>query len=118
RYTTIELLAAEKRMIHRGLDGVGIGPWAVPEHLVEASIGQRPHLTDGQKNLVHQAATSGDAVSVAVGKAGTGKSSALAVVAELAAATDTPIIGTALAAKAATGLEAETRIASRTITKL
>jgi hypothetical protein len=117
-YSTTELLATEQRMIEHALAGVGAGRWAAPGGLVEADLRRRGHLTDGQREMVRRFATSGNTVDVGVGPAGTGKTAVMAVISRLAALTGTPIIGTALAARAAAGLEAATGIPSTTLARL
>ncbi len=77
-----------------------------------------PELTDGQREMVYDFATSSNKIEVGVGPAGTGKSTALALIRELAANSGTPIVGTALAAKAAVGLQTATGIPSSTLTLL
>jgi ATP-dependent exoDNAse (exonuclease V) alpha subunit len=68
--------------------------------------------------MVRRFATSGNTIDVGLGPAGSGKTAVMAVISELAALTGTPIVGTALAAKAAAGLETATGIPSTTLTRL
>ncbi len=118
RYSTAELLATERRVIERALAGMGAGRWTAPERLVTARLRRSRQLTEGQREMVRRFATSGNAVDVGVGPAGTGKTAVMGVIGELAALTGTPIVGAALAARAAAGLEAATGIASATLTRL
>lgn len=118
RYTTAGLLAVEQRIIRRAMDGINAGRWTAPKRKVIAALRARPDLTEGQRQLVERFATSCSSVDVASGAAGTGKSTALAVLADLAGETGTPILGTALAAKAASGFESATGIPSTTLTRL
>ena len=85
---------------------------------MEAVLAARCDLTDGQRAMVRRFVTSGNGIDVGIGAAGTGKTTVMALVADLAAATDTPIIGTALAARAAAGLETATGIPSYTLARL
>ena len=117
RYTTAELLATEHRIIERALTRTG-RRWTAPGGLVEATLRRHPQLSDGQREMVRRFATSGVSIDVGIGPAGSGKTAVMAVLAELATVTDTPIIGTALAARAATGLETATHISSSTLTRL
>ena len=117
RYTTAELLAIEQRIVHRAQTGIGAGRWTAPHFQVERTLRRHPRLTEGQRALVEQFATSGNAIDVGVGPAGTGKSAVMAIISELASLTGTPILGTALAARAAAGFEAATGISSMTITR-
>jgi hypothetical protein len=117
RYTTAELLATEQRVIERALNR-GDRRWTAPRRLVEASLRRRPELTEGQREMVRRFATSGAGTDVGVGPAGSGKTAVMAVLAELAAITGTPILGAALAARAATGLQTATSIPSSSLTAL
>ncbi|MGH9052672.1 MAG: MobF family relaxase [Acidimicrobiia bacterium] len=118
RYTTTELLAIEQRMVDRAQTGLGAGRWTAPHSQVETTLRTHPTLTEGQRALVRQVATSGNAIDVGVGAAGTGKSTVMGIIANLATHTGTPILGTALAARAAAGFQAATRIPSTTLTRL
>ena len=117
RYTTAELLATEQRVIERALNR-GDRRWTAPRRLVEASLRRRPELTEGQREMVRRFAISGAGIDVGVGPAGSGKTAVMAVLAELAAITGTPILGAALAARAATGLQTATSIPSSSLTAL
>ncbi|MGI8514625.1 MAG: MobF family relaxase [Acidimicrobiia bacterium] len=117
RYTTAELLAIEHRVIERALSGDS-RRWTAPLRLVEAALRRRPHLTEGQREMVRRFATSGASIDVGVGPAGSGKTTVMAFLAELAAITGTPILGAALAARAATGLQTATGIPSSSLTAL
>lgn len=118
RYSTAGLLAVEQRIIRRAMDGINAGRWTAPKRKVIAALNAHPDLTEGQRQLVERFATSSSSVDVASGAAGTGKSTALAVLADLAGETGTPILGTALAAKASSGFESATGIPSTTLTRL
>jgi len=117
-YTTVELLATEQRIIQHAVAGVAAGRWVVPHRLVEARLRRQHHLTDGQREMVRSFATSGDTVNVGMGPAGTGKTAVMGVINQLATLTATPILGAALAARAAAGLEIATGIPSTTLTRL
>jgi len=117
RYTTAELLATEHWVIQRALSG-GDRSWTAPRRLVESSLRRRPELTEGQREMVRRFATSGASIDVGVGPAGSGKTTVIAVLAELAAITGTPILGTGLAARTATGLQTATGIPSSSLTAL
>ena len=118
RYTTTELLATEQRIINRATEGINSTSWKVT--LTEAAKALEDHqeLTEGQRRLVTQFATSGNRIEVGVGAAGTGKSTALSIIRQLADSSSSPIYGIAVAAKAATGFETTTGIPSTTLTRL
>jgi conjugative relaxase-like TrwC/TraI family protein len=117
RFTTVELLAAERRVLDRGLNGEPVA-WRVPVRLVEAVLRRRSELTVEQRVMVRRFATSGVGVDVGVGPAGSGKTMVMAVLADLAELTGTPILGTSLAARAAVGLEEATGIPSTSLAAL
>lgn len=118
RYTTTEMLATEQRVVDRAVNGIGAGRWTSPDLIVDKTLSKHPTLTDGQRQLVRQLATSGNTVDIGVGPAGSGKSTALSVIRDLAEQTNTPILGCALAARAAAGFEHSTGIPSTTLTRL
>ena len=117
-YTTVELLATEQRIIEQAIAGVAAGRWVAPHRLVEARLRHHRHLTDGQRQMVRSFATSGNTVDIGMGPAGTGKTAVMAVISQLAALTGTPILGAALAARAAAGLQTATGIRSTSLTRL
>ena len=117
-FTTTELLATEQRVIEHATSGVDAGRWVVPSRLVEARLAHCPRLTDGQRDMVRSFATSGNVVDVGIGPAGSGKTAVMEIVGQLAMLTATPIVGAALAARTASGLEEATGIPSTTITRL
>jgi conjugative relaxase-like TrwC/TraI family protein len=114
QYTTAELLATEQRIMDRAENRAAV-TWRAPRRLVEAVLRRRPHLTEDQREMVRRFATSGANIDVGVGPAGSGKTTVMAVLAHLAALTSTPIMGTALAARTAVGLQEATRIASSSL---
>jgi hypothetical protein len=117
RYTTTELLTIEQRIIDRAQNGIAAERWTVPEARVDAALSTKPDLTDGQRAMVRQFATSGNSIDIGVGAAGTGKTTVMAIIGQLATETRTPVMGTALAARAAAGFETATGIPSATITR-
>jgi hypothetical protein len=118
RYTTTELLAVEQHIIGRAQHGITAQRWTASEARVESALADHPNLTEGQQAMVRQFSTSGSSVDIGVGAAGTGKTTVMAIVRQLASQTDTPIIGAALAARAAAGFETATGIPSATLTRL
>lgn len=114
-YTTAELLATERRILDRALDREPV-TWRAPRRLVEAALRRRSQLTEEQREMVRCFATSGAGIDVGVGPAGSGKATVMAALAELVAVTGTPILGTALAARTATGLQEATGIPSCSLT--
>ena len=117
RYTTTELLAIEQRIIDRAQNGIAADRWTASETKVEAALAAHTDLTNGQRAMVHQFSGSGNTIDIGVGAAGTGKTTVMAIIGELATETETCVVGTALAARAAAGFESATGIPSTTITR-
>jgi hypothetical protein len=118
KYTTVELLVTEQRIIEQAISGVGAGRWAAPRRLVEARLRRYRHLTDGQREMVRRFATSTNTIDIGIGPAGTGKTAVMEVIGQLATITGTPILGGALAGRTAAGLQEATGIPSTTLTRL
>ena len=118
RYTTVELLDIEARLIagavarSRGHAGV-----ATPEALARALEG-RPTLSREQAAMIEQIVGSGAGVEIVVGRAGTGKTYALDAARAAWQASGYQVIGAALAARAAAGLQADAGIPATTIDRL
>jgi conjugative relaxase-like TrwC/TraI family protein len=117
QYTTVELLATEQRIIDRAENRTPV-TWRAPRILVERGLRRRPELSEDQQAMVRRFATSGAAIDVGVGPAGSGKTTVMGVLADLAALTRRPILGTALAARTALGLQEATGIPSSSLTAL
>ncbi len=117
-YTTAELLATEQRIVDYAMAGVGKGRWQVPRRLVETWLRHRQELTEGQRQMVRSFATSGNTIDIGIGPAGSGKTGAIAVINQLAQLTRRPIVGAALAARTASGLQTETGVPSTTLARL
>ncbi len=118
KYTTVELLGTEQRIIEQARAGIGAGRWAAPHRLVEARLRRHRELTDGQREMVRRFATSTNTIDIGIGPAGTGKTAVMEVIGQLATITGTPILGGALAGRTAAGLETATGIPSTTLTRL
>ena len=118
RYTTAELLMIEQRIVDRARIGVTAGRWTAPEAHVEEALVRHPTLTESQQAMVRHFGTSGNAIDVGVGPAGTGKTTVMNIIDELASQSGIPVVGTALAARTAAGFETATGISSSTLTRL
>ena len=68
-YTTTELLATESRVVEQARAGIGAGRWTAPGRLVEGRLRRNRHLTEGQREMVRQFATSGNAIDIEIGRA-------------------------------------------------
>ena len=124
RFTTASLLAAETELIVRAKRRQGAGAAVVPDEIVARVIADynREHpdreLDGDQEAMIWQLCTSGNGVDIVVGKAGTGKSTALAVARQAFQAAGIPVIGVVPTANAARQLQQAADIPSCTLDKL
>jgi conjugative relaxase-like TrwC/TraI family protein len=118
RWTTLEMLATENRLIEGALsrteDLVGI---ATVES-VHAALAARPLLSHEQVAMVERLTGSGAGVDVVVGVAGSGKTFALGAARDAWVSSNHRIIGAALSARAAAELQDGSGIPSTTIARL
>lgn len=117
RYTTAEILSIEQRIIERAQTGIDAGRWTAEHERVYSALRSQPELTHDQQVMVRQFACSGNVIDIGVGAAGTGKTTVMRIIGNLANETSTAVVGTALAARAAAGFETATGIPSSTITR-
>jgi len=105
RYTTVDLLAAETELLGRATGRQNAGVARIPQGTVDQVLAAQPGLDPDQQTMVRTLATSGAGVDVVVGKAGTGKSTALGAYRAALDAAAVPIVGVAPSATAAHQLE-------------
>jgi conjugative relaxase-like TrwC/TraI family protein len=117
RYTTEEMLATEAAVLTAAAAGrcAGVG-LALADDV--AVVLARHQLSDEQQAMVTRIATSGAGVEVVVGKAGAGKTSALAAAAEAWRAGGVPVLGTAVAARAALAFGEHAGVPAMTVSRL
>ena len=101
RYTTIDLLTAEAELLHRATSRQHADVARIPQVVVDQVLAAHPHLDADQRSMIRNLASSGAGVDVVVGKAGTGKSTALGAYREALDAAGVPVIGVAPSATAA-----------------
>ncbi len=101
RHTTIDLLAAETQLLHRATSRQDAGVARVPGAIVDQVLAAHPTLDVDQRIMVRILASSGAGVDLVVGKAGTGKSTALGAYHAALDAAGIPVIGVAPSATAA-----------------
>jgi ATP-dependent exoDNAse (exonuclease V) alpha subunit len=118
RYSTVDLLAAERRALSLALDGQDAGRALAGPERVERALAERPTLSDEQAEMVRRLTSSGAAVDVVVGKAGPGKTYALDAARDAWQRSGVRVIGCALAARAAQELTDGARIPSTSIDAL
>ena len=118
RFTTAGLLTTEAEAIQRALGRRDDGSGSVDEATVDWTLHRHRELGADQAEMVRRLCTSGAGVDVVVGKAGSGKTYALAVANETWTAAGVRVVGCSLAARAARGLEQASGIPSTTLHRL
>jgi conjugative relaxase-like TrwC/TraI family protein len=118
-YTSRAILEAEQRITTAaaGLDGAAITSDDVQIAILEAAI-DGATLNDGQQRMVTQMATSGRRVQLALAPAGSGKTTAMRVLADAWAEGGGAVVGLAPSAAAAAALGEATGIGCDTLHKL
>jgi conjugative relaxase-like TrwC/TraI family protein len=117
-YSTPELLALEQRLIRQVAASRNAGAGVTGESGVRDAVVSRPTLSAEQRLMVERLCLEGDGVSVVVGKAGTGKTFALAAAREAWQAAGYPVLGVAVARRAARELEHDAGIQSTSVAAL
>jgi hypothetical protein len=118
RYSTPELLAIEERIVGVAIRGTGQPAGRARREDVEAAIARRPYLAPEQRTMIRRLALEGGTLAVVAGKAGTGKTTALAAAREAWAASGTTVIGAAVARRAARELQDAAGIPSESLEAL
>ena len=118
RHSTTELLHVEAALLASALARRDEGVAVVERATVHEVLGHHPSLTAEQRSMVRRLTTSGAGVEVVVGRAGTGKTTALSAACRAWEAAGLEPFGTALAARAAEGLAEGAAISSRTLAAL
>ncbi len=117
-YSTPELLAAEQRLVDQAVRAQGSGAGIVSDDAVHAALAKRPSLSGEQREMVSRLCLGGDGVSVVVGKGGTGKTFALGAAREAWQAAGHPVLGVAVARRAARELQDGAGISSTSVAAL
>ena len=117
-YSTPELLALEQRLIGHVADSSGVGAGVAGDRAVSEAVAARPTLSGEQRAMVERLCLDGDGVGVVVGKAGTGKTFALGAAREAWQSAGLPVLGVAVARRAARELEQDAGIASTSVAAL
>ncbi len=118
RYSTRELLDLERSMIERAQRGIHADVARVDQETVDQVLASRPELAGEQADMVRWLTTSGRRVDVVRAGPGTGKTHALDAARAAWQGAGLQVLGTALSARAAGELEAQSGIRSATIAQL
>jgi conjugative relaxase-like TrwC/TraI family protein len=118
RYTTPEMLAIERRMLQGVMADKGMWSPKLRTHELLKRLSRFKTLRTEQKGAVEHLVCGIDRVACVNGMAGTGKTYMLGVANQLWQAEGRRVVGTALAAKAARGLEEGSGIPSQHIHSL
>jgi conjugative relaxase-like TrwC/TraI family protein len=122
-YTTAEVLAVEQAIAESiealvDRDGPAV-PAAFIENAIERKEAELGHpMTEGQRSAVRHVCGSGRGVTVVVGVAGSGKTTALDAATDALTAVGFSVIGTATSGQAARTLGSDAGIESRTVASL
>jgi conjugative relaxase-like TrwC/TraI family protein len=117
-HTTVELLAIEARLLATADAGRTTKTAVVDPHILQTTLAHRPSLSEEQRLLVGRLVSSGDALEVVVGKAGSGKTMALDAARVAWEEAGFAVTGAALAARAAAELTERSGIAADTVASL
>src|ERR671911_1202401 len=115
RWSTTEMLDVEGRLLTTDITPAGRAPGPERAEVVEAVLELRHDLAGEQAAVVRRVPPSGNAFDLVVGRAGSGKTYALAAAAEIWRAAGYRPVGVGLAARAAHELQTTAGIASTTV---
>lgn len=118
RYSTPELLTIEQRIVETALDGANLGVGVAHPEAVAAALARRPFLSGEQHAMVRRLTSDGGQIVAVIGKAGTGKTTALAGAHESWRASGVPVVGAAVARRAAHELQEAAGIPSTSLAGL
>jgi conjugative relaxase-like TrwC/TraI family protein len=118
RYSTPDLLAIEQRIVGVAVGNARLRVGLATDHAVEATLGRRPFLAAEQTSMVRRLTQGGGQIVAVVGKAGSGKTTALSAAREAWAASGLRVIGVAVARRAARELQESAGIPSTSLAGL
>jgi len=118
RYSTEELLSTEVHVLDVARGGRGADAGRVSPATLDNALAARSYLSSEQEAMVREICGSGDRISLVVGVPGSGKTFALEAARAAWRSDGFQVIGAALAAEAASQLEAGSKIASSTLDHL
>jgi conjugative relaxase-like TrwC/TraI family protein len=118
RYSTPEHLTLERDLVNNAMESQGSGSGVVTAEAFQSVVAARPTLTPDQRRAIETLCRAGDGVAVVAGRAGSGKTFALAAAREAWQRTGYPVLGAAVARRAANELADGAGIASTSVTAL
>lgn len=114
KYTTRELISLEAEMLNRAIWLDGQSSHGVRADSLAATLQRHSRLSDEQRAAIEHVTGDGRMAAI-VGRAGAGKTTMMKAAREVWEAAGYCVVGSALAGKAAEGLEKEAGIPSRTL---
>jgi conjugative relaxase-like TrwC/TraI family protein len=118
RYSTPEHLALEQCLVERVVGSTSALAGVAAAGDVDRALAVRPTLSAEQRGVVERLCLGDERVAIVAGKAGTGKTFALAAAREAWQASGHPVLGVAVARRAAAELRVGAGIESTSITAL
>jgi conjugative relaxase-like TrwC/TraI family protein len=118
RYTTVEMLRVEGRIVNSAVRRVGRSAGHVSARTIDQVLANNLHLDGEQADGVRQLLGSGNGLDLVIGQAGTGKSTMLGAARVGWESAGYQVVGTAIASRTAAELQASTGIESITMARL
>lgn len=118
RYTTVELLCVESRILSLHTTGLTANAGLVDPTVLDRVLADHPQLTGEQQQLVRTWCTSGHRVQPAVGRAGTGKTTTMRAAVAVWETGGYRVIGTAVKGEAARQLASDAGVDADTLALL
>ena len=118
RYSTPEHRALERDLVDRAVAAVGSRAGVAVAAVVDAVVAARPTLSPDQRRVIETLCMCGDGVAVVAGKAGAGKTLALGAAREAWQEAGYPVLGAAVARRAANELTEGAGIQSTSVAAL
>ncbi len=118
RYSTAEQLALERRVVEHAVTAKEAGAGIADRGAVEAVLAARPTLSAEQRCVIESLCLEGHGVAVVAGRAGTGKTFALGAAREAWQDAGFPVLGVAIARRAAGELQEGAGISSTSVAAL
>lgn len=118
RFTTREMLALEHALVTAAVASNGQSAAVAEPAALKAALDAAPRLNDEQADLARRLASTPDGVQMVNAPAGSGKTTALAVVVAAYRSSGTHVVGATLSAKAAGVLQDQTGLHTLTVARL